>query len=85
MNTIMEIPIIKIGNSKGLRLAKNLLERYQIKDKVELVLQEDQIIIRPASDIRQGWDKAFQQMRENQDDSLLIPDIFEDELPEEWT
>ncbi|MDA3943140.1 MAG: AbrB/MazE/SpoVT family DNA-binding domain-containing protein [Bacteroidetes bacterium] len=80
----MEIPVIKIGNSKGLRLGKALLERYQIKDKVELILEDDQIIIRAAPNSRQGWDKAFQKMRENHDDALLIPDVFEDEFPEEW-
>lgn len=50
----MEIPVIKICNSKCLRLAKNLLERYQIKSEVEPILQEDQIIILPTADKRQG-------------------------------
>ncbi|HUH73967.1 MAG TPA: hypothetical protein VLZ75_06115 [Chitinophagales bacterium] len=36
----MEIPIIKIENSKGLRLSKTILEKYNIKDKVELILEE---------------------------------------------
>ncbi|MFN5384981.1 MAG: AbrB/MazE/SpoVT family DNA-binding domain-containing protein, partial [Bacteroidota bacterium] len=29
----MEIPIIKIGNSKGIRLSKTILEKYNITDK----------------------------------------------------
>jgi len=36
----MEIPVIKIGNSKGIPLSKALLEQYQIQDKVEIVLNE---------------------------------------------
>jgi len=80
----MEIPIIRIGNSKGLRLAKSLLERYQIKNKVKLILEEDQIIIRAAQNSREGWAEAFKEMHESGEDTLLIPDVFEDEIPEEW-
>jgi len=42
----MEISVIKIGNSKGIRLTKTLLERYQIKDKVELIFEKGRIILK---------------------------------------
>ena len=80
----MELSIIKIGNSKGIRLSKSLLDRYNIKDKVQLILEKGRIIIKPVSPPRQGWDDAFQKMHENKDDVLLIPDTFEDENIEEW-
>jgi antitoxin MazE len=80
----MEVPIIKIGNSRGFRLSKTLLERYNITDKVDLILDEDQIIIRPLAEPRKGWEKAFKAMHANEDDKLLITDVFEDENPEEW-
>ena len=79
----MELPIIKIGNSKGLRLSKTLLEKYQIEDKVEIVMEEEMLIIKPIKKARSGWDKAFQEMSKNQDDQLLIDDVFEDESLEE--
>lgn len=75
----MFIPVIRIGNPKYLRLSKSLLERYQIKDKLELILEKDQIIIRAAQNSREGWAAAFKQMNESGDDTLLIPDVFEDE------
>ena len=34
---MMEIAIIQIGNSKGIRLSKTLLEKYNIKDKIEII------------------------------------------------
>ncbi|CAN5157652.1 AbrB/MazE/SpoVT family DNA-binding domain-containing protein [soil metagenome] len=77
---VMEQSIIKIGNSKGLRLSKSILERYQIKDKVEVILEEGQIIIKPIDEPRKGWDQAFKKMNENGDDQLLIDDVFEDEF-----
>ncbi|GAB2631701.1 hypothetical protein GCM10026987_31670 [Belliella aquatica] len=44
--TNIETAIIKIGNSKGLRLSKTILDKYNIIDKVEIILEEDQIIIK---------------------------------------
>lgn len=81
----MELSIIKIGNSKGLRLSKAILDRYNIKDKVELIFQKGQIILKPIDNPRQGWDKAFADMHKNEDDQLLVDDVFEDESFEEWT
>ena len=81
----MELSVIKIGNSKGLRLSKAILDRYNIKDKVELIFQKGQIILKPIDNPRQGWDKAFADMHKNEDDQLLVDDVFEDESFEEWT
>jgi antitoxin MazE len=80
----MEVTVIKIGNSRGIRLSKTLLERYNIRDTVDLILEKGQIIIKPLSRPRKGWDKAFMEMNANGDDTLLINDIFEDENIEEW-
>ena len=80
----MEVSIIKIGNSKGIRISKTILEKYNIRDTVDLILEKGQIIIRPLSRPRKGWDKAFKQMNENGDDRLLFNDVFEDENLEEW-
>lgn len=80
----MELSIIKIGNSKGLRLNKALLDRYNIKDKVELILQKGQIVIKPIDSPRKGWDEAFKQMHDSGDDMLLMDDVFDDENFEEW-
>ena len=75
----MNLKVIKVGNSKGLTLPKAVLEEYQIKDIVELTLKDDHIEIRPIQAPRQNWSDAFQKMRKNGDDELLIPDVFNDE------
>ena len=80
----MEVSVIKIGNSKGIRLSKTLLDKYNIQDTVEIILEKGQIVIKPLSRPRQGWDKAFKKMADNGDDRLLINDVFEDENLEEW-
>lgn len=80
----MELSIINIGNSKGIRLSKTILEKYSIHDKIEVILEKGYIVLKPKTEPRVGWEKAFQKMHENGDDQLLINDIFEDETFEEW-
>ncbi|MBW7866885.1 MAG: AbrB/MazE/SpoVT family DNA-binding domain-containing protein [Brumimicrobium sp.] len=81
----MEISVINIGNSKGIRLPKTILERYSITDKIELVFEKGFIILKPKAEPRSGWDKAFKKMSENGDDQLFIDDVFDDENFEEWS
>ena len=75
----MEIPVIDIGNSRGIRLPKKILEQYNINDTIELILEKGRIILKPKSSPRKGWDKLFIDMNKNGDDRLLIDDVFEDE------
>jgi antitoxin MazE len=81
----MELPIIPIGNSKGIRLPKTVLEKYKIKDSVEMVMEESCIILKPKTNVRAGWDKAFKEMNSLSDEQQLIPDVFEEEDFEEWS
>ncbi|MEK7719831.1 MAG: AbrB/MazE/SpoVT family DNA-binding domain-containing protein [Bacteroidota bacterium] len=80
----MDISVVQIGNSKGIRLSKTLIEKYHIKDTVELVLEEGYIILKPKTAPRKGWEEAFQAAHENGDDNSLIPDVFDDETFDEW-
>jgi len=81
----MDISIIAIGNSKGIRLNKTLLEKYNITDTIELILEKEYMILKPKAIAREGWEKSFKKMHENGDDKLLMSDVFEDENFEEWT
>ena len=76
----MELSVIRIGNSKGIRLSKTILERYSIKDKVELIFEKGRIILKPVKVPRHGWEEAFIEMHEAGDDLLLIPDVFEEDI-----
>ncbi len=85
----MEIQVIKIGNSKGIRLSKTILEKYNITDSMELVLEEDHMILKAKRKPRDGWDQAFRKANESNQDIIdneePFPDFFEDENLEEWT
>lgn len=80
----MDLSVINIGNSKGIRLSKTILEKYNIQDKIEIILEKGFIILKPKVEPRKNWEKAFKEMHQNGDDELLIHDIFEDENFEEW-
>ena len=80
----MEVNVINIGNSKGIRLPKAILEQYNISDTLELILEKGRIVLKPKSIPRKGWEKSFQLMNINGDDMLVIDDIFENEIFEEW-
>ena len=81
----MKTTLIKVGNSKGIILSKTVLEHYQITDEIEMLMQKDQIVLRPIKKTRVGWDKAFKEMAEQGDDSLLISDVFGDETFDTWS
>lgn len=81
----MELSIIQIGNSKGIRLSKTILEKYDIRDTVEVILEKGFIVLKPKSSPRKGWEKAFRKMHERGDDNLIMNDVFDDEHLEEWS
>jgi len=66
--------IVKIGNSQGIRIPKPLLEQSGVIEDVDIEVKNNQIIIRPLSKPRAGWDEAFQRMAKNDDDLLLDGD-----------
>ena len=55
----MEVSVIKIGNSRGIRFSKSIIERYNIRDTVEMILDKGHIIIKPISGPRRDWDRKI--------------------------
>lgn len=80
----MTISLISIGNSKGIRLSKTIIEKYNLQDSIELILEKDHIVLKPKTEARKGWDEAFKKMNENGDDKPLMRDVFDDENFDEW-
>jgi antitoxin MazE len=67
----MRASIVRIGNSRGIRIPKSLLEQCRLGSSVELEVQDGQLVVRPADRPRAGWDDAFRAMAEQGDDALL--------------
>jgi antitoxin MazE len=66
--------IVQIGNSKGIRLPKSVLEQCHLTDSVELLVEGNVLTVRPIHAPRGGWSEAFAAMALNKDDKLLDED-----------
>ncbi len=69
----MKAHIVRIGNSKGIRLPKVLLQEAQLEDEVELQAEPGRILISKTAQPRTGWAEAARRMRERGEDRLLDP------------
>ncbi|MDH5666763.1 MAG: AbrB/MazE/SpoVT family DNA-binding domain-containing protein [Nitrospira sp.] len=69
----MKAHIVKIGNSKGIRLPKTLLQEAQLEDEVELQAEPGRILISKATKPRTGWAEAAERMHAHDEDRLLDP------------
>jgi antitoxin MazE len=67
--------IIRIGNSQGVRIPKLLLEQAGLKEDVELIVQDSQVLIRATGTPRLGWEAAFRAMAQQGDDRLVDDDL----------
>ncbi len=67
----MKATIVKIGNSKGIRIPKAVFEQCGFGKEVELQVHNQELIIRSAHRAREGWDQAFATMAQHGDDELV--------------
>ncbi len=84
---VVKTKIIKIGNSQGVRIPKSLLEQLNFSTEIEIDIQDNQLVLRPISPARKGWDAAFAEMAARGDDRLpeiAVPATEWDETEWEW-
>ena len=67
----MKATLVRIGNSRGIRLPKPLIEQCGFEDEVEMEVHHHELVIRSSSHPREGWAAAFARMSECGDDELL--------------
>ena len=73
--------IVRIGNSRGIRVPKILLDRADLPDEVELRAEPGRIVVSAAARPRAGWAAKARSMRQRGDDVMLddaTPTRFEE-------
>lgn len=84
----MKATIVKIGNSRGIRIPKPILDQCGFENEVDLEVHNHALIIRSTSQTRCGWSAAFHRMAQQEDDVLLDqvaePDPKWDDEEWEW-
>ena len=81
----MKTNLVRIGNSKGVRIPKKIIEECGLGDEVDLRVRGKAVIITPARKLREGWEDSFKAMAEAGDDEPLLPDYLSEDADEEWT
>jgi antitoxin MazE len=66
-NVLVKSWILRVG-SQGIRIPKEMLEQSGISDRVEIEVQNNQIVITAAAKARVGWDEAFARMVDEGDE-----------------
>ncbi len=67
----MKTKIVRIGNSRGVRIPKPLLEQAGLENEVRLRLVEGGIVIEAVGPAREGWADAARALYEREGDGLL--------------
>ena len=82
----MKINIISIGNSKGIRIPKSILDQCNFNKEAVLEVEHNKLVIKPArKKVREGWDNAFKLMHERKEDVILLDDSLDIEMKNwEW-
>lgn len=83
--SIVKAKVVRIGNSKGIRIPKTILEQCHINDEVELETRDDCLIIKSTHSVRENWEIGFKEMRKNEDDVMFVKeDVCTEWDEEEW-
>jgi antitoxin MazE len=76
--------LIRIGNSRGIRLPKAIISQAGLTEEVELGVRDGAVIIAPVAGPRRGWADAAANMRARDEDRLLDPPIPTHFDEKEW-
>ena len=66
--------IVPIGNSRGIRIPKSMLDHCGFGEEVDLQTRNGALILRPVNTPRAGWTEAFGGMPAARDDLLVHED-----------
>ncbi len=83
-----DIKLIPIGNSKGIRLPKKILQKYGFSESVVLEEKEEGVLLHRKEDKKLTWEETFKSMSEKKEnwndfDVTLMDGLEEENLDSE--
>jgi antitoxin MazE len=84
LQAIMKAELVRIGNSRGIRIPKPLIEQCGFGREVELRVENECLIISPERAPRSGWEAQFRASRQVHEDELLLETPANEFDREEW-
>ena len=81
-----ELKVVAIGNSRGVRLPKAVLDKYAIRDAVVVEEREEGLLLRSKKDKRLSWDETYQEMAREREDWRDLESTVADglDMKEKW-
>lgn len=68
----MKVKLVRIGNSRGIRIPKAILEQCGFREAAELRVEKDRLVIAREQRPRRGWEEAFVAAGPSSKDELLL-------------
>ncbi|WKZ51328.1 MAG: AbrB/MazE/SpoVT family DNA-binding domain-containing protein [Anaerolineales bacterium] len=81
---VVRTQIVKIGNSRGIRIPKLLIDQMGLNNEVEIAVERGRLVIRPVTRPRGDWEERFREMSACGDDALLDAPVSTKWDDEEW-
>ena len=85
MPSMIRSKVVKIGNSRGIRIPRPLLEQAGLTDEIEMTVEGNRLIVHAARQPRTGWAAQFAEMADKVDDHLLDGIVSTQWDQDEWT
>jgi antitoxin MazE len=82
----MKVNLVRIGNSRGIRIPKPVIDQCQLGDTVDLRVEGKRVVIVPLKRPREGWAEAFKAAGAGNEELLLegLPPNEFDHTEWEW-
>ena len=81
----MRTELVRIGNSRGIRIPKPLIEQCNLGDAVDLRIENNCLVVAPERKVRQGWNEAFREAGPAAGDELMLEELESNQFDrEEW-
>lgn len=81
----MLVTLIRIGNSKGVRLPKAVIEQAGLKDEIDLEVKDGKVILSSARPARAGWEIAAKACRDAGHDEMGDWDATLNDFEGSWS
>jgi antitoxin MazE len=80
----MKSNLIKIGNSKGVRITSSIIKECELGNEVEIKVVDKKVIIEALKEPRSNWNSSFEKMHKNNEDKLIAEDSHDFDKDWEW-
>ncbi|MCJ7611313.1 MAG: AbrB/MazE/SpoVT family DNA-binding domain-containing protein [Candidatus Aminicenantes bacterium] len=80
----MKSNLIKIGNSKGVRITSSIIKECELGNEIEIKVVDKKIIIEALKEPRSNWAGSFEKMHKNKEDILIAESSNSFDKDWEW-